>query len=144
MFSAVSMKNCGCQNVGKHSEIKGSDKYVTFKILLEFDSLHKMNIISSESKDNVRRSEMGLITSLVLKTKVRPNKYKKERYAIGNVSKKDLSKIIREFKKLPYEIYEKKRHKHEPTDSYFYLARQLANCMMRSDALNLHSYPAKT
>ena len=48
---------------------------------------------------------------------MRPEKYKKARYAIGNVSKKDLSKIIREFEifeKLPYE---KKRPKHEPTDS---------------------------
>ena len=45
--------------------------------------------------------------------------YKKSRFAIINVSKKDLSKIIREFEKLPYEIYEKKRPKHEPTDRYF-------------------------
>ena len=43
-----------------------------------------------------------LITSLVLKAKARPKKYKKERYAIGNVSKKDPSNIIREFDKLPY------------------------------------------
>ena len=43
-------------------------------------------------------------------------------YAIGNVSKKDLSNIIKDFEKLPYEIYEKDRPKHEPTDSYFYLA----------------------
>ena len=57
-------------------------------------------------------SGKGLITSLGIKAKVRPHKYKKERYAIGNVSKKDLSKIIREFEKLPYEIYEKKRTKH--------------------------------
>ena len=51
------------------------------------------------------------------------NIYKKARYAILNISKKDLSKIIREFEKLSYEIYEKKRPKYEPTDSYFYLER---------------------
>ena len=28
-FTSVSMKNCSCQNVRKHREIKGSDKYVT-------------------------------------------------------------------------------------------------------------------
>ena len=28
-FTAVNMKNCGLQNVRKHREIKGSDKYVT-------------------------------------------------------------------------------------------------------------------
>ena len=64
-----------------------------------------------------------MVTFLDFKAKVRPHKYKKARYAIGNVSKKDLSKIIREFEKLPYEIYEKERPKHEPNYSYFYLSR---------------------
>ena len=32
LFSAVNMKNCGCRNVRKHKEIKGSDKYVTLDI----------------------------------------------------------------------------------------------------------------
>ena len=50
------------------------------------------------SKDNLGRPGKGLITSLGLKAKVRSHKYKKARYDIGNVSKKDLSKIIREFK----------------------------------------------
>ena len=45
---------------------------------------------------------------------------KKERYAIGNVIKKDPSNIIREFEKLPYESYEKKIPKHKPTESYFF------------------------
>ena len=40
-----------------------------------------------------------MITSLVLKAKASPNKCKKERYSIGNFSKKDLSKIIRELDK---------------------------------------------
>ena len=79
-----------------------------------------------------------MITSLGLKTKVRPHRYKKARYNIVNASKKNLSKIIREFEKLPYESYEKKRPKHKPTGSYLYLERQLKKCMMRSDALNFH------
>ena len=62
-------------------------------------------------------------------------------YALGNVSKKDLSKIIRELEKLPYEIYENQWPKHEPTDSYFYLARQLAKCMMRADTFKSENYP---
>ena len=56
----------------------------------------------------------------------------------GNVSKKNLSKIITEFEKLPYKSYKRRRPKHDPTDSYFYQARNLAKCMMRADALNLH------
>ena len=43
--------------------------------------------------------------------------------------------------KLPYE---KKRPKHEPTDSYFHLARQHAKCMMRSDNLNWHDHGGYT
>ena len=46
-------------------------------------------------------------------------KIKKARYAIGNFSKKDLSKIIREFDKFEKLPYEKKRPKHEPTGSFF-------------------------
>ena len=54
--------------------------------------------------------------------KVQPKKYKKARYAIRNVSKNDLSKIIREFEKFEKLASEKNSPKHEPTDSYFYLA----------------------
>ena len=81
-----------------------------------------------------------MITSLGLKTKVRLRKHKKARYAIGNVSNKDISKIITDCEKLPHESYEKKSPKHETTDSYFYLARQLAECTMRADSLKLHGY----
>ena len=81
-----------------------------------------------------------MITSLGFKAKVRPQKYKKARYAIGNVSKKDLSNIIKEFEKFEKLTYEKKSPKHEPTDIYFHLARQLAKCMMRYNNLNWHDY----
>ena len=37
-----------------------------------------------------------------------------------------------------------KRTNHEPTGSYFLLARQLTKCIMRDDALNLHVYPVRT
>ena len=83
-----------------------------------------MKITSSESKGKLERSGKGLVNSLGFKAKIRLQKYKKARYAIGNVSKKDISKIIREFDKFEKLPYEKKRPKHEPTDSYFYLARQ--------------------
>ena len=89
------------------------------------------------------RSVKVLITSLSIKSKAGPKKYQKARYSIGNVSKKDLSKIIREFENFPYESYERKRPKHEPTDSYFYLARQFSKCKMRADALNSHVYPVR-
>ena len=76
-FSAMNIKNCGCRNVRKHREIKGSDKYFTLEISLKFDILDKMKVTSSESKDYLGRSGKGLITSLGIKDKARPKKYKK-------------------------------------------------------------------
>ena len=58
---------------------------------------------------------------LGFKAKLGPHKYKKARYAIVNISKKDLSKIIRGFEKFEKSPYEKKSPKHEPADRYFYL-----------------------
>ena len=90
------------------------------------------------------RSGKGLITSLGLNNNIRPNKNKNARYAITNISMKYLSKIIKEFENFPYKGYVRKIPKHEPTDSYFYLARQLAKCTMRADAFNSHVGPART
>ena len=91
----------------------------------------------------MRRSEKGFITSLGLKVKTRPKKYRKLRCSIRNVSMKDLSKIIRDFEKLRYKRYESIRPKHELNGSYFYLAIQPVKCMMRADALNLQIYPVR-
>ena len=113
-------------------------------ISLNFDSLDKIKITYSESKEKLEISGKGLITYLGIKAKVRLHKYKKARYAIVNVSKKDLSKIIREFEKFEELPYEKKRPKHEPTDRYFYQEIQRVNCMMRDDALNWHGYGGYT
>ena len=137
------MKNCGFSNVRKHREIKGSDKYINLDISLKFYSLDKMRITYSESKDNLVRSGKGLITSLGHTEKARPRKYNKARYAIGNISKKDISEIIREFDKLPHKSYNSRRPKNEPTDSYFYLSRKLAKCMVRADSPNSHIYPVR-
>ena len=58
------------------------------------------------------------------------------RYAIGNISEKDLSKIIKEFEEIGKIPYEKKIPIHEPTESYFHLSREIVKCIMRSDKLN--------
>ena len=50
LFLALKMRNGGRQNVRKHREIKGSDKYANLDISLKFDSLDKMKITSTESK----------------------------------------------------------------------------------------------
>ena len=73
-----------------------------------------------------------MVTALSLNTKSRSMKYKKARYAIGNVSMKDLSNKINEFEKFVKVPYLKKTPKHEPTLSYFHLVECLRKCMMRS------------
>ena len=132
------MKNCGHRKVRKHNEIKVSDKIVTLDISEKFDSLNKMKITYSYLKGKLGRLVKGLVTALDFKTKVRSSKYKKARYAIGNVSEKDLSKIIKEFEKIGKLPYEKRIPKYESTPSYFHLVRQLANYMMRYDEHNRH------
>ena len=52
--------------------------------------------------------------------------------------------IINEFEKLPYKGYVRNIPKHDPTESYSYLARQLAKCMMRFDDLNSRVEPVST
>ena len=111
------MKCFSCCKVRKHKEIKGSDKIVTLNSSEKFDSLNKMETTSSESKGKLGRSGKGLVTALALKTKVRSQNYKKARYAIGNVSIKYLSNIIKEFEKIVKVPYVKRIPKHEPTSS---------------------------
>ena len=105
------MRNCGKRSFRKHREIKDSDERVTLnmneilKISEEFDNLAKMETTSSESKVKIKGSGKWLVTALALRTKAKPKTYKKARYAIGNVSMKDLSNKIKEFeKKLRYLI----------------------------------------
>ena len=84
-FTPVNMKNCGHCNVRKHREIKDGEKYITLDISLNFGSLDKMKIISSEPKYYLVISGKGLLTSLGLKTIRGSKKKKKARYAITNV-----------------------------------------------------------
>ena len=100
MFQSVNMKNFGRRKVRKHKKIKGSDKIVTLDVSAKFDIMNKMETTYSESKEKLERSGKGLLTALALKTKVRSQKYKKARYALVNVSMKDLFNIIKEFEKL--------------------------------------------
>ena len=94
------MKNCDRRKVRKHKVIKFSDKIVTLDISAKFDSLNKMETTYSESKEKLEISGKGLVTALDFKTKVRSQKYKKARYAIGNVRNNDFLDIIKEFEKL--------------------------------------------
>ena len=93
---------------------------------------------SSESKVKMEGSGKWLVTALALKTKARLTKYKKARYAIENVSMKDLSKKIKEFENFVKVPHLKRTPKHEPTLSYFHIVECLRKCMMRSGEKNHH------
>ena len=74
VFSAVNMKHCGRCIFHKYKEIKGSDKYITLDISLKFDSMDKIKITYSESKEKLGKLGKGLITSMGFKAKVRQQK----------------------------------------------------------------------
>ena len=94
-----------------------------------------MKIKSSETNDYLGRSGKGLITSLGLKDIIKPNNLK-GKFAIAEVSIKNISKIIRKFKDINCEGYVKKRSKHMPTDRYLYLVRQIVNSMMSTQKIS--------
>ena len=123
LFESVNMRNCGQRNFRKHKEIKDSDEHVTLnmyeilKISEKFDDMDKMETTSSESEVKMEGSGKWLVTALALNIKARSKIYKKARYAIGNVSMKDLSKKIKEFEKIVKVPCLKRTPKHEPTSS---------------------------
>ena len=142
MFVSVNMRNCGQHNVRKHKEIKYSDERVTMnmneilKILEKFDNMDKMETTSSDSKVKMEGSGKWLVTALDLKTKAGSKIYKKARYAIGNVSMKDLSNKIKDFENFVKVPHLKWTPKHEPTLSYFHLVECLRKCMVISGENN--------
>ena len=96
-FTPVNMKNSGRHNVRKNRDIMDGRKYITLDISLDFGSLDKIKITSSEPKYYLERSGKGLITSMGIKTIISAKKKKKARRAITNVSMKYISKINKEF-----------------------------------------------
>ena len=130
-FTTLTMKNCGCRNVRNHRDINNGEKYINLDISLNFGSLDKMKIISLGQKYYLGGSGKGLITSLGINTIRRPKKNKKARYAITNVSIKDISKIIKEFEDFTYEGYVGKSSKNVPTSSYLYISRHFSKCTTR-------------
>ena len=81
----------------KHREIKNGEKYITLEISLNFGSLDRMKITSSEPKYYLVVSVNGLVTSLCLKAIIMSKKIKNAMFAITNISLNNISKIIKEF-----------------------------------------------
>ena len=88
------MKILGRRNVRKHKYIKGNYKYAALDIIWKTgqDENHLFIV-----KIKIGKIRKGVDYLSGFQPKVRPHKYKNSGHVIGNVSKKDLSKIIREF-----------------------------------------------
>ena len=86
LFLAVNMKNCGRRNVSKNKDTKGSDKYVTLDISSKFDSMDKIKITSSESKEKIGNISKGVDYLSGFQYQRKVAHIQKSRYAIGNVS----------------------------------------------------------
>ena len=89
--------------------IKNGDQCIALDVSLKFGNVNKNKIKYSEPKDYLGRLGKGLIASLGLNTIIRLKKIKKARFSITEVSIKDLSNIIKNFKDFTYEGYLRER-----------------------------------
>ena len=69
-------------------------------------------------------SGKGVTTSLTPSTKS-PNKKKKSRIAITDITNQDFSKFLRGFKNSPYLGYKKKPGHNEPIEAHLFLIKQI-------------------
>ena len=92
-------------------------------------------------KSRIGDTRKGVGNRSISQDQSRVKKYKKARYAIGNVSMKELYNKIKDFEKIVKVTYVKSIPKHEPSPSYFYLVLCIAECMMRcgEDYRNVHN-----
>ena len=54
-----------------------------------------------------------------------PNKKEKERFAITDITKQDLRKLIKKFENSPYLDYKSKQVHNEPTEACFFLTKHI-------------------
>ena len=127
-FTPVNMKNYGCCNFRKHREIKNGEQYIALVISPKFGNMDKIKITYSEPKDYLGIPVKGLITSLGIKTIIRPKKIERTRFSITEAILKDFLRLFMNLKIWLMRVMWGRLTK-IPTDSYFYLSRQISKCM---------------
>ena len=134
------MKNCGRRNVREHRDIKNGNQYVVLDIYKVWwygkdeNHIFRTKILFG----NTRKGVYYLSGS---QEHYKAKKIKKIRFAINEVSLKDISKTIKGFKDLPYDCYARKRPKHMHTESYLYPKIQLAKFIMSTqNMINSRSF----
>ena len=71
-------------------------------------------------------SGKGMNNSLTISTKNSPKSKQKEKFDIADVFLQSFVKILEEFKDLPYQGYMINYVKNKPTDTYYFLVKQLS------------------
>ena len=76
----------------------------------------------------MERPGKGLNNSLALRTKI-PNKKKRSRFTITEITNQDFSKLLNKFKNSPYISYKSKQVHNEPTEAYFFIIIKITKQM---------------
>ena len=77
------------------------------------------------------RPGKGLTTSMDLRTKI-PNKEKKARFDITDITNQGFRNFLKNFNNSPYIGYKNKQVQNESTEAYFFLEKQ-NNKLMKSE-----------
>ena len=90
------------------------------------------------------RSGKWATTSLTLRTRRRPNNKQKARTDTTDVSLHKFVDILKEFKFVPYPEYRRKQAKNQPTEDYYFLARQISDLLKSNHRVLLHNQRVKS
>ena len=134
----VNMTSFGRQNVRKHKEIKNIEQFIVLRVSLNLDCMYTMEVTYSESRDYVGRSGKRVTTSLTLNLK-KPNQEQKARTSNIAITNQDFREFLKKFKNLPYLGYKKKQVINEPTETYFFLIKDIYKTIKRKKHVMIHT-----
>ena len=120
----VNVASCGRRNIRKHRDIKNVEQWIILNMSYKLDCLDKKNFNSSESKDYMVRPGYRLTKYLDIRTKS-SNKKQKARFDITDITNKDFSQLLKQFKNSPYIGYKSKQVHNEPTKSCFFQIKHI-------------------
>ena len=109
--------SCLCYN-------NNCEQYIILEISSKIYCMNKREFTSSESNYYMVRTGKGLTTSLSLRTKI-PNKNKKSRFAITDITKQYFSKFLNNFDRSHYLDYNIKQVNNKQTEACFFLIKNI-------------------
>ena len=110
------MTSCGRRNIKKYRKIKNDEEYIILEISSKLDFLGKKEFTFSVSRDYTERPVRGLTTSLDTRTKS-PNKKRKLRFSITDITNHNFSNFLNKFNNSPYLCCKSKQVHNEPNEA---------------------------